>query len=76
VPAGDGIEVSPEDLIVHAGHLEGVADALAVARQAGDPAQIAAHVQTWRNVAASLRDEADSLIRASRLDVGANPVGR
>jgi hypothetical protein len=36
---------------------------------AGDPAQIAAHAQTWRNVAASLRDEADSLIRASRLDV-------
>jgi hypothetical protein len=36
---------------------------------AGDPAQIAAHAQTWRNVAASLRGEADSLIRASRLDV-------
>ncbi|WP_243422825.1 WXG100 family type VII secretion target [Micromonospora globispora] len=36
---------------------------------AGDPAQIAAHAQTWRNVAGSLRDEAESLARAVRLDV-------
>ncbi|WP_406044927.1 WXG100 family type VII secretion target [Micromonospora sp. NBC_00898] len=36
---------------------------------AGDPAQIAAHVQTWRNVAGSLRDEAESLARAVRMDV-------
>ena len=36
---------------------------------AGDPGQIAAHAQTWRNVAGSLRDEAESLARAVRLDV-------
>ncbi|MCG5470445.1 WXG100 family type VII secretion target [Micromonospora sp. LAH09] len=36
---------------------------------AGDPAQITAHAQTWRNVAASLRDEAGALTRAVRTDV-------
>src|SRR4051812_35670547 len=38
---------------------------------AGDPAQIAAHAQTWRNVAASLRDESVSLREAVSLDVSA-----
>ena len=37
---------------------------------AGDPGQIAAHTQTWRNVAANLRDEADQLARAVRWDIG------
>jgi uncharacterized protein YukE len=36
---------------------------------AGDPGQISAHAQTWRNVAAGLRDEADSLVRAARFDL-------
>ncbi|MFG2050897.1 WXG100 family type VII secretion target [Micromonospora sp. NPDC048935] len=36
---------------------------------AGDPAQITAHAQTWRNVAASLRDDAAELARAVRTDV-------
>jgi hypothetical protein len=36
---------------------------------AGDPAAIAAHAQTWRNVAGSLRTEADAVIRAARFDV-------
>ncbi|WP_433124634.1 WXG100 family type VII secretion target [Micromonospora sp. CA-240977] len=36
---------------------------------AGDPAQITAHAQTWRNVAASLRDEAAELTRTVRNDV-------
>ncbi|MFF5180655.1 WXG100 family type VII secretion target [Micromonospora sp. NPDC000316] len=36
---------------------------------AGDPAQITAHAQTWRNVAASLRDEAAALAHAVRTDV-------
>ncbi|MEV1108196.1 WXG100 family type VII secretion target [Micromonospora sp. NPDC049751] len=36
---------------------------------AGDPAQITAHAQTWRNVATSLRDEAAELTRAVRDDV-------
>ena len=35
---------------------------------AGDPAQIAAHAQAWRNVAGSLAGEADDLIRAVRWD--------
>jgi hypothetical protein len=36
---------------------------------AGDPAQISAHAQTWRNVAAGLRDDAADLDRAVRWDV-------
>jgi hypothetical protein len=35
---------------------------------AGDPAQIAGHAQTWRNVAAALRDRAEELGRAARWD--------
>lgn len=38
---------------------------------AGDPAQITAHAQTWRNVAVSLRDDAAELARAVRTDVAA-----
>jgi hypothetical protein len=34
---------------------------------AGDPAQIAAQAQTWRNVAGSLQDRADGLITQIRL---------
>jgi uncharacterized protein YukE len=33
---------------------------------AGDPAQIAAHAQTWRNVASALRAEADEVARAAQ----------
>ncbi|MGC4768952.1 WXG100 family type VII secretion target [Micromonospora sp. DT44] len=36
---------------------------------AGDPAQITAHAQTWRNVAVSLREDAAELTRAVRDDV-------
>jgi uncharacterized protein YukE len=36
---------------------------------AGDPGQIAGHAQTWRNVASSLRAEADGLARSVRFDV-------
>lgn len=36
---------------------------------AGDPAQITAHAQTWRNVSSSLATEADGLARSLRLDV-------
>ncbi|MEU7800160.1 WXG100 family type VII secretion target [Micromonospora arborensis] len=36
---------------------------------AGDPAQITAHAQTWRNVAGSLREEATALARAVRDDL-------
>jgi hypothetical protein len=36
---------------------------------AGDPSEIAAHAQTWRNVAQSLRDDADALLRSASLDV-------
>src|SRR5690349_10507177 len=35
---------------------------------AGDPGQIAAHAQTWRNVAGSLRDRAGDIDRAVRWD--------
>ncbi|MEU7997922.1 hypothetical protein AB0B83_21660 [Micromonospora sp. NPDC049060] len=48
---------------------------------AGDPAQITAHAQTWRNVAASLRKEAADLAATVRTDVagwggGAGPAYR
>ncbi|MEU4383461.1 hypothetical protein [Micromonospora echinofusca] len=48
---------------------------------AGDPAQITAHAQTWRNVAASLRKEAADLAAGVRTDVagwggGAGPAYR
>jgi uncharacterized protein YukE len=36
---------------------------------AGDPAQISAQAQTWRNVAADLRTDVDSLVRAARFDL-------
>ncbi|MEH1163921.1 WXG100 family type VII secretion target [Micromonospora sp. CPCC 205539] len=36
---------------------------------AGNPAEITAHAQTWRNVAASLREEAADLAGAVRTDV-------
>ncbi|MEV5821194.1 WXG100 family type VII secretion target [Micromonospora haikouensis] len=36
---------------------------------AGDPAQITAYAQTWRNVAASLRDDAAELAHAARTEV-------
>ncbi|MEU8229112.1 DUF4157 domain-containing protein [Actinoplanes sp. NPDC048967] len=36
---------------------------------AGDPAQIAAHAQTWRNMAAELREQSDQLVRSVRWDV-------
>jgi hypothetical protein len=36
---------------------------------AGDPAQIAAHAQTWRNMAADLREQSDQLVRSVRWDV-------
>jgi hypothetical protein len=36
MPAGDGIGVSSSDLVAHAGHVEGLADQIATAKQAGD----------------------------------------
>ncbi|MFG3682633.1 WXG100 family type VII secretion target [Micromonospora chalcea] len=36
---------------------------------AGDPAEITAHAQTWRNVAASLREDAADLAHAVRTEV-------
>lgn len=38
---------------------------------AGNPAEITAHAQTWRNVANSLREEATELAAAVRTDIGA-----
>jgi hypothetical protein len=49
-------------------HVKPLSDALEWL--AGDPAQIAVHAQTWRNVAGSLRDQADELARSVRWDVG------
>ena len=40
MPSGEGIQVSPGDLGAHAGHLDGIADALTVARQAGQSVRL------------------------------------
>jgi hypothetical protein len=37
---GDGIGVSPADLVAHAGHVEAVADRVATAKQAGDAVRL------------------------------------
>jgi hypothetical protein len=39
---GDGIDVSPSDLVTHAGHVEGIADQIATAEQAGDATRLGA----------------------------------
>ncbi|MEW2384672.1 WXG100 family type VII secretion target [Micromonospora sp. NPDC047707] len=63
-PAGALLQYGIAWLIEHVRPLSEALDWLA-----GDPAQITAHAQTWRNVAASLRDEAADLARAVRTDV-------
>ncbi|MGC1215519.1 MAG: type VII secretion target [Micromonospora sp.] len=40
MPNGEGIQASPDDLRAHAGHLDGIADALNVARQAGQTVRL------------------------------------
>ena len=52
-PVGNLLQYGIAWLIEHVKPLSEALDWLA-----GDPAQITAHAQTWRNVAASLRDEA------------------
>nr|WP_319460170.1 WXG100 family type VII secretion target [Micromonospora sp. RTP1Z1] len=63
-PIGSLLQYGVAWLIEHVRPLTEALDWLA-----GDPAQIAAHAQTWRNVAGSLRDEAESLARAVRMNV-------
>ncbi|GLY98419.1 hypothetical protein [Actinoplanes sp. NBRC 103695] len=63
-PAGALLQYGIAWLIEHVRPLSEALDWLA-----GDPAQIAAHAQTWRNVAASVRDEAEELLRSVRWDV-------
>jgi hypothetical protein len=63
-PAGALLQYGIAWLMEHVKPLSEALDWLA-----GDPAQIAAHAQTWRNVAGSLRDQADALGRSVRWDV-------
>jgi hypothetical protein len=63
-PAGVLLQYGVAWIIEHVKPLSQALDWLA-----GDPAQIAAQAQTWRNVAASLRDDATDLARAVRWDV-------
>jgi hypothetical protein len=64
-PAGALLQYGIAWLIEHVKPLSEALDWLA-----GDPAQIAAHAATWRNVAASLTDDADGLSSAVRGDLG------
>jgi hypothetical protein len=59
-PVGALLQSGVAWLIEHVKPLSQALDGLA-----GDPAQIRAYAQTWRNVAASLRD-ADALARSAR----------
>jgi uncharacterized protein YukE len=63
-PAGALLQYGVAWLIEHVKPLSEALDWLA-----GDPAQITAHAQTWRNVAGQLSDESDDLTRAVRWDV-------
>ncbi|MEV6494316.1 hypothetical protein AB0M20_37710 [Actinoplanes sp. NPDC051633] len=63
-PAGALLQYGIAWLIEHVKPLSEALDWLA-----GDPAQIAAHAQTWRNAAAALREESEQLTRAVRTDV-------
>jgi hypothetical protein len=40
MPAGDGIDVSHSDLVTHAGHVDGIADQITTAKQAGDAVRL------------------------------------
>jgi hypothetical protein len=62
-PLGTLLQYGVAWLIEHVKPLSDALDWLA-----GDPAQISAHAQTWRNVAVGLRTDADELIRAARWD--------
>ena len=63
-PAGALLQYGIAWLIEHVKPLSEALDWLA-----GDPAQIAAHAQTWRNVAAALRTHSEHLTRAACSDV-------
>jgi uncharacterized protein YukE len=63
-PVGALLQYGISWLIEHVKPLSEALDWLA-----GDPGQISAHAQTWRNAASSLRAEADSLSRAVRFDL-------
>ena len=63
-PVGALLQYGISWLIEHVKPLSEALDWLA-----GDPGQIAGHAQTWRNVASSLRTEADGLARSVRFDL-------
>jgi hypothetical protein len=63
-PVGGLLQYGIAWLIEHVRPLSEALDWLA-----GDPSLIAAQAQTWRNVAASLQDDADDLLRSVRGDV-------
>lgn len=63
-PVGSLLQYGVAWIIEHVRPLSEALDWLA-----GDPAQIAAHAQTWRNIAASLHDQAADLDQAVRWDV-------
>jgi hypothetical protein len=63
-PVGGLLQYGISWLIEHVKPLSEALDWLA-----GDPAQISAQAQTWRNVAETLRTDADDLVRSVRFDV-------
>ncbi|MGA4685038.1 hypothetical protein [Micromonospora sp. AB353] len=63
-PAGVLLQYGIAWLIEHVKPLSEALDGLA-----GDPAEITAHAQTWRNVATSLREDAAELAHAVRTEV-------
>jgi contact-dependent growth inhibition (CDI) system CdiA-like toxin len=63
-PVGAVLQYGISWLIEHVKPLSEALDWLA-----GDPGQISAHAQTWRNVGSSVRVESDELAKAARLDL-------
>jgi hypothetical protein len=63
-PVGALLQYGISWLIEHVKPLSEALDWLA-----GDPGQISAHAQTWRNVGSSLRAESDELAKAARFDL-------
>jgi hypothetical protein len=69
MPPGDGVAVTPSDLVTHAAHVDSVADVVDTAKQAGDTVRLAllAECRALRRSEAGYSSAVGSLSRA-RLD--------
>ncbi|PWU43340.1 ESX-1 secretion-associated protein [Micromonospora globispora] len=73
--AGEGIQVSPADLTAHAGHLDAIADAVTVARQAGQSVRLGADAYGQLCVMMPLLLDQVQRILVDGVDTAAHSVG-